>query len=256
MQRFPKAVLIPSLSPCDSSNRANRRRFPFRRPNRRALLVSGGFTGAGGWGSLRLGRLVYILYTIRLGWSRLGLGLPKRLWSCGFLYLRRAAFRGRRREGVEEGYSFGVAFCDISGGFSVLVCGDGVRSVFYQLVKLGWFPLPTSSGGLLPLRGVSLSGEMELSTAEASDIRFSGNVMAFDHLVRHARSASKVCVGIAGVPLWVPLKICVFSSGGWSASTRLFRPSATRTSGRSLQGRGCIFCICQGCLCKCWNVNH
>jgi len=88
MQRFPKAVLIPSLSPCDSSNRANRRRFLFRRPNRRALLISGGFTGAGGWGSLRLGRLVYILYTIRLGWSRLGLGLPKRLWSCGFLYLR------------------------------------------------------------------------------------------------------------------------------------------------------------------------
>ena len=222
--------------------------YRLRRPNRRALLVSGGFTGAGGWGSLRLGRPVYILYTIMLGLSRLGLGLPRRLRSCGFLYLRRAAFRGRRCEGVEEGNSFGVAFCDISGGFLVLVCGDGVRSGFYQLVKLGWFPLPTSSGGLLPLRGVSLSGEMELSTAEASDTWFSGNVMAFDHLVRHARSASKVCVGIAGVPLWVPLKICVFSSGGWSASTRLFRPSATRTSGRSLQGRGCIFCICQGCL--------
>ena len=78
--------------------------------------------------------------------------------------------------------------------------------------------------------------------------RRTGDVMDFGHLVRPARSASKVCVGIAGVPLWVPLKICVFSSGGWSASTRLFRPSATRTSGRSLQGRGCIFCICQGCL--------
>ena len=140
--------------------------------------------------------------------------------------------------------------------FPILVCSDGVMSVFYQLVKLGWFPLPTSSGGLLPLRGVSLSGDLGLSTAEASDIRFSGDVMAFGHLVRPARSASKLCVGIAGVPLWVPLKICVFSSGGWSASTRLFRPSATRTSGRSLQGRGCIFCICQGCLCKRWNVNH
>ena len=149
-----------------------------------------------------------------------------------------------------------MAFCDISGGFSVLVCGDGVRSVFYQLVKLGWFPLPTSSGGLLPLRDVSLSGELELSTAEASDIRFSGDVMAFGHLVRPARSASKLCVSIAGVPLWVPLKICVFSSGGWSASTRLFRPSATRTSGKNLQGCGCIFCISQGCLCKRWNVNH
>ena len=83
MQRFPKAVLIPSLSPCDSSNRANRRRFPFRRPNRRALLVSGGFTGAGGWGSLRFGRPVYILYTIRFGLSRLGLGLPRRCGRVG-----------------------------------------------------------------------------------------------------------------------------------------------------------------------------
>ena len=103
-----------------------------------------------------------------------------------------------------------MAFCDISGGFLVLVCGDGVRSVFYQLVKLGWFPLPTSSGGLLPLRGVLLSGELGQSIAEASDIWFSGNVMAFGHLVRPARSASKVCVGFAGAPLWVPLKICVF----------------------------------------------
>jgi len=107
-----------------------------------------------------------------------------------------------------------VAFCDISGGFPVLVCGDGVMSVFYQLVKLGWFALPTSSGGLLPLRDVSLSSELELTTAEASDIRFSGDVMTFVHLIRPARSASKVCIGIADVPSWVLLKICIFSSGG------------------------------------------
>jgi hypothetical protein len=23
-----------------------------------------------------------------------------------------------------------------------------------------------------------------------------------------------------------------------------------------LQGRGCNFYVFQGCLCKCWNVNH
>jgi hypothetical protein len=110
-----------------------------------------------------------------------------------------------------------------------------------------WFPFPP---------GLPLSGELELSTVEASDIQFSGDAMALGHLVRPARSASKVRVGVAGVPFWVPLKICVSSSGGWLASTRLSRPSATRTTGRSLQGRGCNFYVFQGCLCKCWNVNH
>ena len=127
-----------------------------------------------------------------------------------FLYLHRAASRGRRREGVEEGFSFGVAICDISSGFPVFVCGDGMRSVFYQLVKLGWFPLPTSSGGLLPLWGVLLSGELGLSTAEASDIRFSGDVMAFGHLVRPARSASKVCWFCRCTALGAAQNLCFF----------------------------------------------
>lgn len=58
---------------------------------------------------------------------------------------------------------------------------------------------------------------------EASDIRFFGNMMAVGHLVRPACSAaSKMRIGDAVVLLWVPLKICVCSSGGWSAATRLF----------------------------------
>jgi hypothetical protein len=124
--------------------------------------------------------------------------------------------------------------------------------MFYQPRKLDWSLDPTSSGGFLSLLGLSLSGKLGLSMVEVSDILFSGDVMALGHLVRPARSASKVCVGVAGVPL----KICVSSSGGWSASMRLSRPSATRTTGRSLQGRGCNFYAFQGCLCKCWNVNH
>jgi len=103
-----------------------------------------------------------------------------------------------------------VAFCDISGGFPVLVCGDGVRSLFYQLVKLSWFPLPTSSGGLLPLRGVLLSGELGQSIAEASDIRFSGDVMAFGHLVRPARSVSKVCRFCRCTALGAAQNLCFF----------------------------------------------
>jgi hypothetical protein len=128
--------------------------------------------------------------------------------------------------------------------------------MFYQLDEPGWFSIPTS-GGFPPLWGVSSFNDLGLSTVEASNILFSGDVMAFGHVFRPVRSASKVCVGVVGVPLWVPLKIRASSSGGWSASTTLFRPSATSAAGRSLQGHGCNFHVFQGCLCKCWDVvNH
>jgi hypothetical protein len=44
---------------------------------------------------------------------------------------------------------------------------------FYQLVRSGWFSVPTSSGGLLPLLGISLSGGSRLSVVEALDPLFS-----------------------------------------------------------------------------------
>jgi hypothetical protein len=175
---------------------------------------------------------------------------PWRIW-CGFV-----------RSGVlvsppELGRSFAVPPSNPSATAVVLVLRREAREVcVYQPRKPDWSLNPTSSGGFLSLRGVSESGDLGQPTDVASDIRFSGDAMAFGHLVRPARSASKVCVGVADVPLWVPLKFCVSSSGGWSASTGLSRPSATRTTGRSLQGCGCNFHIFQGCLCKCWNVNH
>jgi hypothetical protein len=87
--------------------------------------------------------------------------------------------------------------------------------MFYQPGKPDWSLDPTSSGGFLSLQGVSESSELGKSTIVASDIWFSGDAMASSHLVRPARSASKVRVGVAGVPIWVPLKNCVSSSGGW-----------------------------------------
>lgn len=125
---------------------------------------------------------------------------------------------------------------------------------FYQLVGSGWSSSSTFSGGFFSFRGVSSSGELGPSTVEASDIRFSDDVIAVGHLVRPARSASKMRVGVAGALLWVPFKICVSSSGGWSAATRL--SGRRRRVGVSLQGFGCNFHVSQRYLCKCWNVNH
>jgi hypothetical protein len=79
---------------------------------------------------------------------------------------------------------------------------------------LSWFSFPPGCIGIRRIWAVHVCG-------------FSGDAMASSHLVRSARSASKVRAGVAGVPLWVPLKNCVSSSGGWSASTRLSRLSAT-----------------------------
>jgi hypothetical protein len=97
--------------------------------------------------------------------------------------------------------------------------GDG-RCVFYQIVKSGWFFLPISSGGLLPLRGNSSSGELGSSVLEASDHLLSGDVMAAGHLARPVRSTVTRRVGVSDVLLMVPLKAWFPSSERWSASWR------------------------------------
>ncbi|CAN6320114.1 unnamed protein product [Urochloa humidicola] len=111
----------------------------------------------------------------------------------GFLYLCWLASSGRRRWCGEDnsGRSSSVGFFITSGGFPALVGGDGARFVylggffggcfrfFYQLEKSGWLPSTTSSGGLLPLPGDSLSGAPGLLVIEAPDPLLSGDVMAF-----------------------------------------------------------------------------
>ena len=67
------------------------------------------------------------VFLIRLG--SLGLGLPKWLRLCGFVYLCLLAFDRRRRDGVAGGSDFGVTFFIISGGLSIRHEGDGVRFV-------------------------------------------------------------------------------------------------------------------------------
>jgi len=85
----------------------------------------------------------------------------------------------------------------------------------------------------------------------------SGDMMAVGHLFWLVRSAGKNHVGVAGVLLLVPFKTYESSSsGGWSASTRLIWPLATRTTGRSLQRSECNFFFFLGYLCKCWDENH
>ena len=141
-----------------------------------------------------------------------------------------------RCEFVESGALVGAP--DLGGSSTVLPSSPSVSASvmldspagssggkFYQLVESGWSSSPTFSGGFFPLRSVSSFGDLGPSTVVASDCRFSGDVMVVSHLVRPARSTSKMCVG---------LKICVSSSGGWSAATRLFRSSATSSTVRSL----------------------
>ena len=76
--------------------------------------------------------------------------------------------------------------------------------------------------------------------------------MADGDLVRSVRSAGQKHVGAASMMLLVPSKTFeVSSSEGWSASTRLFRPSAMRMTRRSLQEPECNFLFLQRCRCKC-----
>jgi hypothetical protein len=109
-------------------------------------------------------------------------------------------------------------------------------------VELGWFLAPTSSSGLLPLLGVSSSGKLGLLVDEVPDSLFSGDVVAAGHLAQPGRSTITKHVGVSDVLHLVALKTSdVLSSGRWSASRLLLRPSATRTTGRILQRLGCNF---------------
>ena len=126
-----------------------------------------------------------------------------------------------RCEFVESGALVGAP--DLGGSSTVLPSSPSVSASvmldspagssggkFYQLVESGWSSSPTFSGGFFSLRSVSSSGDLGPSTVVASDCRFSGDVMPVSHLVRPARSTSKMCVGVAGVLFWVPLKIFFF----------------------------------------------
>jgi hypothetical protein len=109
---------------------------------------------------------------------------------------------------------------------------------------------------LLPLRGDLLAGVSGLSMVVASGPQLSDDVMASGHLFRPVRSTGTKHVGAADMLLLVPSKISEDpSSGGWSASTRLFRLPATRMTGRSLQRSECNLPFFRGC-CKRWVVNY
>jgi hypothetical protein len=96
-----------------------------------------------------------------------------------------------------------------------------------------------------------LAGVSGMSVVEAPGSQLSEDVMAAGHLVRPACSAGKKHVGAAGMLLLVPFKTFEdSSSGGWSASTRLFWPPAMRMTGRSLHGPECYFLFFRGCRCK------
>ena len=121
------------------------------------------------------------------------------------------------------------------GRFVLPTCEIGL--VFISSYLFWWFPSPLEC---------LLAGDSGMSTVEASSFLFSAC-----HLPRPMRSACKKYVGAtAGVLLFVPFSNFEASSGGWSALMRLYRPSATRATGRSLQGLECIFVFFQGCLCK------
>ena len=83
-------------------------------------------------------------------------------------------------------------------------------------MRLGWFPVPNSSGGLLPFPGVSSSGVPGLLVVGAPDPLFSVDVMATSHLARPGRLATTKHVGISDVLLLVPLETFDVL-GRWSA---------------------------------------
>ena len=80
----------------------------------------------------------------------------------------------------------GLSFCPsivfVGAGTDDGLSGENFGRYVYQLVELGCFLAPTSSGGLLPLLGVSSFGEPRLLVDEAPDSLFSGDVVAAGHL--------------------------------------------------------------------------
>ena len=167
-------------------------------------------------------------------------------------------FAQRRRGCGEARSNYGAAFSGIFAGFPVYADGGGISIRFFLPTwRTGLVLAPTSFGGFLPLRGVLLVGLPGWLMVVAPGFLWSGDVRVIGLLFWHVRSVGKKNVSDTGVLLLMPFKTFKSSSSeGWSASTRLFRPPATRMTGKSLQRLECNFLFSQGCLCKSGVVNH
>ena len=145
----------------------------------------------------------------------------------------------------------------LQSGLGELVVNDCfVRFAYRFAGKSGWFSSPTASGGFLPLLGDSSTGAPGLLVIETHDPLPSSDSMVFRHFVQHVRSAFTKHVGVPDVLLMVPLKISDVLPEGGRLHGWQFRPSATGTTGRNLQGLECTLFYFQGCLCKLWDVNY
>jgi hypothetical protein len=88
------------------------------------------------------------------------------------------------------------------------------EGMFTDSPKPGWFLPTTFYGGFIPLLGVPSSGVWGLLVAfGAPDSLYSGDVMAGGHLLRPGHSAVTTYVEDFDIPLLVPIKSCVQSSG-------------------------------------------
>jgi len=91
----------------------------------------------------------------------------------------------------------------------------------YQLVRLSWFSVLTSSNGLLTLMDISSSGGLDLLVIETPDPLFL-KARTVSRLARPGHSATTKHVDIPIVLLLMPLEIFdIPLSGRWSASRRL-----------------------------------
>jgi len=85
------------------------------------------------------------------------------------------------------------------------------RYVYQRAEKSGWILFSTCSGGLVPLRVVSSSGEPGLlAVLEAPDSLSPGDAMAGGHLLQPGHSVIIEHVNVFGVLLLVATKKCFF----------------------------------------------
>lgn len=143
--------------------------------------------------------------------------------------------------------SFCPSHVSIHVGTEAGLSGRNLGRYVYQFVKLGWFLSSTSSGGLLPLLGVTSSGEPGLLVDEAPDPLFSNDVAAAGHLAQPRRSTIIKHVDISNALHLVPLKTSdVPSLGRWSASRHLLRALVTSTTERIFNDLDVIFLYFKG----------